>query len=94
LAARLFLAGSFNDHIVHHLFPTLDMSRQPLLRPMVLETMREFKVGACIASSSGAAGGGSTSSARGLYRCHTSRSRFGPCSGAPSQPCTASLPRA
>lgn len=42
---RLLLAGSFNDHITHHLFPTLDLSKQHLVRPIVIQGLKEFHVG-------------------------------------------------
>lgn len=41
---RLLLAGSFNDHVIHHLLPTLDLSKQHVVRPVLEATYREFKV--------------------------------------------------
>lgn len=44
LFLRVFVYGSFNDHITHHLFPTIDLSRQHLVRGVFLKTAREFGV--------------------------------------------------
>ena len=44
LAMKLFVFGSFNDHITHHLFPTLDLSKQHLVRPLFLQCCRDFGV--------------------------------------------------
>lgn len=37
LPAKLFLFGSFNDHVAHHLFPTVDLSKQYRIRQLFLE---------------------------------------------------------
>ncbi|CAG0896195.1 unnamed protein product [Darwinula stevensoni] len=40
-----WLAGiTFGDHILHHLFPTVDAFRLPALYPVLEETCREFRV--------------------------------------------------
>ncbi|CAG0896194.1 unnamed protein product [Darwinula stevensoni] len=40
-----WLAGiTFGDHILHHLFPTVDAFRLPALYPVLKETCREFHV--------------------------------------------------
>ena len=44
LFTKLFLFASFNDHVTHHLFPTVDLSRQDLVRPIFLECCRRFNV--------------------------------------------------
>eukprot|EP00048_Salpingoeca_helianthica_P016522 m.232782 g.232782 ORF g.232782 m.232782 type:complete len:448 (-) comp18859_c0_seq1:27-1370(-) len=44
LFVKLFVFGSFNDHITHHLFPTLDLSKQYLARPLFLEHVKRFDV--------------------------------------------------
>jgi hypothetical protein len=41
---RLFVYGSFNDHITHHLAPTVDLSRQYLLRPLFLRLARQYGI--------------------------------------------------
>ena len=42
---NLFLVSTmFGDHTLHHLFPTIDHSKLPLLRPIFLETCKEFGV--------------------------------------------------
>eukprot|EP01084_Bolivina_argentea_P161676 281437_1 len=33
LSASLFMFDTFNDHRLHHLFPTLDASKIPILKP-------------------------------------------------------------
>lgn len=41
----LFMAStSFGNHTLHHLFPTVDHSKLPLLLPAFLETCEEFGV--------------------------------------------------
>lgn len=37
LLFTIFVGGSFNNHVAHHLFPTLDMSQHHLVYPVVLE---------------------------------------------------------
>eukprot|EP00730_Choanoeca_flexa_P016095 TRINITY_DN7539_c0_g1_i2.p1 TRINITY_DN7539_c0_g1~~TRINITY_DN7539_c0_g1_i2.p1 ORF type:complete len:446 (+),score=84.13 TRINITY_DN7539_c0_g1_i2:51-1388(+) len=44
LVAKIFVFGSFNDHIAHHLFPTVDLSKQALVRPVILAAMKEHNV--------------------------------------------------
>eukprot|EP00043_Microstomoeca_roanoka_P002816 m.40679 g.40679 ORF g.40679 m.40679 type:complete len:452 (-) comp11743_c0_seq1:139-1494(-) len=44
LFGQIFLAGSFNNHIIHHLLPTLDLSKQYLLLPLLDEVCENFKV--------------------------------------------------
>jgi fatty acid desaturase len=39
--AKLFAFASFNDHVAHHLFPTVDLSQQHRVRRLFLETCRE-----------------------------------------------------
>lgn len=49
LVARVEVTGSlflvsiaFGDHTLHHLFPTVDHSKLPLLYPAFLETCKQF----------------------------------------------------
>jgi hypothetical protein len=44
LFAKVFVSGSFNDHVAHHLFPTVDLSKQHLVRDLVLEHCKRFGV--------------------------------------------------
>ena len=44
LPKKLFLFASFNDHIIHHMFPTVDLSKQYLLRPLFLQLVEKFQV--------------------------------------------------
>lgn len=44
LFMRVFVYGSFNDHITHHLFPTVCLSRQHLLRGAFLAAAAAFRV--------------------------------------------------
>lgn len=41
---QLFAAGSFNDHVIHHLLPTVDLSKQYLLRGLFLDLCRKYQV--------------------------------------------------
>lgn len=42
---NLFLATtSFGNHALHHLFPTVDHSKLPLLLPTYIETCKEFGI--------------------------------------------------
>lgn len=41
---KLFAFASFNDHITHHLFPTIDLSQQHRVRQIFLTTAAEFNV--------------------------------------------------
>lgn len=36
--------GGFNDHIVHHLFPTMDKCHFYKCREIILQTIKEFKL--------------------------------------------------
>ena len=47
LVGKLFVLGSFNDHICHHLFPTVDISKQAVLRSTIVQAMKEFEVRLC-----------------------------------------------
>ena len=40
----LFVATTFGDHVLHHLFPTLDHSKLPLIYEVFEKTCEEFKV--------------------------------------------------
>jgi len=40
----LLVATTFGDHTLHHLFPTVDHSKLPLLYPVFLQTCEEFGV--------------------------------------------------
>eukprot|EP01062_Namystynia_karyoxenos_P062149 TRINITY_DN55077_c0_g1_i1.p1 TRINITY_DN55077_c0_g1~~TRINITY_DN55077_c0_g1_i1.p1 ORF type:complete len:485 (+),score=117.57 TRINITY_DN55077_c0_g1_i1:82-1455(+) len=42
LLGRIMLG--FNDHIIHHLFPTVDLANQGLIRPLLEEEMRKHGV--------------------------------------------------
>ena len=44
LFVRVFVFGSFNDHITHHLAPTVDLSRQHMLRPVFLRLAKRFGI--------------------------------------------------
>ena len=44
LWGKLLLASSFNDHVIHHLFPTIDLSKQHLVRPVLEKYCKEEKV--------------------------------------------------
>ncbi|KAF2360548.1 Fatty acid desaturase domain [Trinorchestia longiramus] len=45
VTGSLFLVAiSFGDHTLHHLFPTVDHSKLPLLYPVFLETCKEFNI--------------------------------------------------
>lgn len=44
LPAKLLLFGSFNDHVTHHLFPTVDLSRQHLIREIFLAHCHKHNV--------------------------------------------------
>lgn len=44
LVANLFAYAAFNDHVVHHLFPTVDASRQHLIRGVFLEQCKAFGI--------------------------------------------------
>lgn len=44
LAAQMFAFGSFNDHVIHHLFPTIDVSRQHVVREVFLQQCKEFGI--------------------------------------------------
>jgi hypothetical protein len=45
LWGKLLLASSFNDHVIHHLFPTVDLSKQYLVRPVLEKYCVDEKVG-------------------------------------------------
>ncbi len=42
--AKMFLFASFNDHVTHHLFPTVDLSKQGLVRPIFIAACKKFQV--------------------------------------------------
>ena len=44
LFSKLFLFASFNDHVTHHLFPTIDLSKQHMVRRAFLETCKECDI--------------------------------------------------
>eukprot|EP00047_Mylnosiga_fluctuans_P007938 m.5468 g.5468 ORF g.5468 m.5468 type:complete len:437 (-) comp2008_c0_seq1:94-1404(-) len=44
LFAKLFVGGSFNDHVTHHLFPTVCLSQQHRVRKIFLEHCKKFNV--------------------------------------------------
>ena len=44
LFGKLFFFASFNDHVTHHLFPTIDLSQQHRVRRLFLETCAEHHV--------------------------------------------------
>ena len=41
---KIFFFASFNDHVTHHLFPTVDLSKQHVIRPIFLSLCRKFNV--------------------------------------------------
>eukprot|EP00055_Hartaetosiga_balthica_P007458 m.25627 g.25627 ORF g.25627 m.25627 type:complete len:465 (+) comp5784_c0_seq2:125-1519(+) len=44
LLGSLFIGGTFSNHIVHHMFPTVDLSKQHLLNKLLEDTCVEYKV--------------------------------------------------
>lgn len=40
----MLIFQGFTDHVAHHLFPTVDRSKLPLITPLIVETCREMKL--------------------------------------------------